>query len=177
LFTVLSIGVSTEPNWFAIRFCQEIEQNPESFSLNAQVEDLRTFLLWTLDRYPRVRASESLNNYWRVLNMHIFYQTDRSLNDSIRSVDHLLSMTLHDDVFVAESTRDVSYIFRAKPSSAKKSLTLKIKADALNQSIFREPERVVNDYRTSKKKPLRSSTWLRYLKPLGLKSDLCWDRA
>ena len=67
-------------------------------------------------------------------------------------------MTLHDDVFVAESTRDVSYIFRAKSSSVKKSLTLKIKVDALNQSIFREPERVADEYRTSKTKPLRSST-------------------
>ncbi len=81
-------------------------------------------------------------------------------------------MTLHDDVFVIESTRDVSYIFRVKSSSVKKSLTLKIKVDALNQSIFREPERVANEYRTSKTKSLRSSTWLRYLKRLDLKSSL-----
>lgn len=38
----------------------------------------------TLDRYPRVRASDSLNNYWRVLNMHILDQSGRELNDSIR---------------------------------------------------------------------------------------------
>ncbi len=81
-------------------------------------------------------------------------------------------MALYDDIFVAESTRDVSYIFRAKPSSAKKSLTLKIKAGALDQPVFREPERAVDEYRTSKTKPLRSSTWLRYLKRLGLKSGL-----
>ena len=37
-----------------------------------------------LDRYLRVRVSESLNNYWRVLNIHIFYQIDYSLNDSIK---------------------------------------------------------------------------------------------
>ncbi|KAI4285571.1 MAG: hypothetical protein L6R38_000538 [Xanthoria sp. 2 TBL-2021] len=50
----------------------------------ALAEDFKTFLQWTLDRYPRVRASESLNNYWRVLNMHILDQSGCELDDSIR---------------------------------------------------------------------------------------------
>lgn len=66
------------------RFCFEIDECPESFLQTALAEDFKTFLQWTLDRYPRVRASDSLNNYWRVLNMHIFDQSGRELNDSIK---------------------------------------------------------------------------------------------
>lgn len=32
----------------------------------------------------KVRASESLNNYWRVLNMHIFDEIGRTLGDDIQ---------------------------------------------------------------------------------------------
>ncbi len=110
--------------------------------------------------------------YNNLLSTRKTFVVEREKNPLLCLVDHLLSMTLHDDVFVAESTRDVSYIFRAKPSSAKKSLTLKIKADALDQPVFREPERAADKYRTSKTKSLRSSTWLRYLKRLGFKSGL-----
>jgi len=110
--------------------------------------------------------------YNNLLSTRKTFVVEREENPLLCLVDHLLFMALHDDVFVAESTRDVSYIFRAKPSAAKKSLTLKIKADALNQPVFREPERAADEYRTSKTKPLRSSTWLRYLKRLGLKSGL-----
>ncbi len=81
-------------------------------------------------------------------------------------------MTLHDNIFVIESMRDVSYIFQVNSSSVKKSLTLKIKVNALNQSIFRESECVANEYCTSKTKSLRSNTWLRYLKRLDLKLSL-----
>lgn len=66
------------------RFCSEIDECPESFVQNALAEDFKTFLRWTLDHYPRVRASESLNQYWRVLNMHILEQSGRKLDDSIR---------------------------------------------------------------------------------------------
>jgi len=110
--------------------------------------------------------------YNNLLSTRKTFVVEREENPLLCLVDHLLFMALHDDVFVAESTRDVSYIFRVKPPSVKKSLTLKIKADALDQPVFREPERVADEYRTSKTKPLRSSTWLRYLKRLGLKSGL-----
>jgi len=74
----------TATNESTVRFCSEIDESPDSFLHNALAEDFKTFLQWTLDRYPTVRASESLNNYWRVLNMHILDQTGRELNDSIR---------------------------------------------------------------------------------------------
>ena len=66
------------------RFCSEIDESPESFLQTADAEDFKTFLQWTLDRYQRIRASESLNNYWRVLNMHILDQSGRELDYSIR---------------------------------------------------------------------------------------------
>lgn len=31
-----------------------------------------------------MRANDNLNNYWRILNMHIFDQNDRELKDSIK---------------------------------------------------------------------------------------------
>ena len=67
-----------------IRSCSEIDECPESFLQTALAEDFKTFLQWTLDRYPRVRASDSLNNYWRVLNMHILDQNGRELDESVR---------------------------------------------------------------------------------------------
>ncbi len=96
--------------------------------------------------------------YNNLLSTRKTFVVEREKNSLLCLVDHLLFMTLHDDVFVIESTRDVSYIFRVKSSAVKKSLTLKIKVDALNQSVFRESERVANEYRTSKTKSLRSST-------------------
>ena len=74
----------TATNASTVRFCSEIDESPESFLQSALAEDFKTFLQWTLDRYPRVRASDSLNNYWRVLNMHILDQSGRELDDSIR---------------------------------------------------------------------------------------------
>lgn len=74
----------TETDEATVIFCSEIDECPESFLQNALAEDFKTFLQWTLDRYPRVRASDSLNNYWRVLNMHILDQSGRELDDSIR---------------------------------------------------------------------------------------------
>ena len=67
-----------------MRFCSEIDECPETFLQSAAAEDFKTFLQWTLDKYPRVRASDSLNNYWRVLNMHILDHSGRELDDSIR---------------------------------------------------------------------------------------------
>jgi len=46
-------------------------------------------------------------------------------------------------------------------------MQLKIKKDKLDLSIFRQPERSVNGYRTSAVTPLKASTWSRYLRKLG----------
>ena len=110
--------------------------------------------------------------YNNLLSTRKTFVIEREKNSLLCLVDHLLFMILHDDVFVIESTRNVSYIFQVKSSAVKKSLTLKIKVNALNQSVFRESERVANEYRTSKTKSLHSSTWLHYLKRLDLKSSL-----
>ncbi|KAG1884939.1 hypothetical protein F4604DRAFT_1918608 [Suillus subluteus] len=64
-------------------FCIEMGEDRESFIANAQAEDLKTFLRWTLDRYPKVRASNSLSSYWRALKMYIVDSTGRSLDDAV----------------------------------------------------------------------------------------------
>lgn len=97
---------------------------------------------------------------------------EREDNPLLCLLDHLLHMALYDDVFAAESLRDVSNIFRAKIPSGKKCLQLKMKRNALDIPVFREPGRAGDGYRTSPTKPLRSSTWLRYLRRLGRNSGL-----
>ena len=66
-----------------VAFCADIKEDRETFVANAQAEDLKTFLRWTVDRYPKVRASNSLCSYWRALKMHIVDSTGRALDDSI----------------------------------------------------------------------------------------------
>ena len=81
-------------------------------------------------------------------------------------------MALFDDVFAAESLKNVSNIFRAKIPSGKKCLQLKMKRNVLDTPIFREPGRAADGFRTSPTNPLRSGTWLRYLRRLGRNSGL-----
>lgn len=81
-------------------------------------------------------------------------------------------MALYDEVFAAEPLKDVSNIFRAKVPAGKKCLQLKMKRTVLDTPVFREPGRAVDGHRTSPKKPLKWSTWLRYLRRLGRNSGL-----
>ena len=97
---------------------------------------------------------------------------EREDNPLLCLLDHLLSLALYDDVFAAESLRDVSNIFRAQVPRGKKCLQLKIKRSALDVPVFRAPGGAVDGFRTSPTEPLRSSTWLRYLTQLGRKSGL-----
>ncbi|KAL8855462.1 MAG: hypothetical protein Q9178_007895 [Gyalolechia marmorata] len=97
---------------------------------------------------------------------------EREENPILCLLDHLLSMALYDDVFAAESLRNVSNIFRAKVPSGKKCLQLKTKRRVPDTPVFREPERAEDGYRTSPTEPLRSGTWLRYLRRLGRNSGL-----
>lgn len=81
-------------------------------------------------------------------------------------------MALRDDVFKATAATEIRNIFRAVPRSGKKSLELKIKREALDKPVFREPGRAADEHRTSSTKALRASTWLRQLKRLGQKAGL-----
>ena len=97
---------------------------------------------------------------------------EREENPLLCLLDHLLSLALYDDVLAPEPVKNISNIFRATIPPGKKSLQLKVKRDALDTPVFREPGRHVDGYRTSPTKPLRAKTWLRYLKQLGLKCGL-----
>lgn len=68
------------------------------FLQRAAAEDFKTFLEWTLDKHPNIRARDSLSNYWRVLNMHILDQCGRELDDGIkRDVTNVRDPTARDD--------------------------------------------------------------------------------
>ena len=97
---------------------------------------------------------------------------EREDNPLLCLLDHLLSMALYDDVFAAEPLRNVNNIFRAEVPAGKKCLQLKMKRAVLDTPVFREPGRAVDGHRTSPTKPLRSGTWLRYLRRLGRNSGL-----
>jgi len=68
--------------------------------------------------------------------------------------------------------QDVGNIYRIQIPAGKKSITLKWKSSMLDIPIFRQPKSSVNGYGTSATEPLRSTTWIRYTKRLGLKSGL-----
>ena len=75
-------------------------------------------------------------------------------------------------MFAVESLKNVSNIFGAEIPSGKKCLQLKTKRKVLDTPVFREPGRAKDGYRTSPTQPLRSGTWLRYLRRLGRNSGL-----
>ncbi len=81
-------------------------------------------------------------------------------------------MALHDNIFVAQSLSNVTNIFEAEIPEDKLCLQLKIQRKALDQPVFREPDTSSCGYGTATTKPLRVSTWLRYLQRLGLKAEL-----
>jgi len=81
-------------------------------------------------------------------------------------------MALHDKIFVDQSLSNVTNIFEAEIPEDEVCLQLKIQRKALDQPVFREPGTSSCEYRTSTTKPLRASTWLRYLQRLGLKAGL-----
>jgi len=81
----------------------------------------------------------------------------REKNSLLCLIDYLLFIAFYNNVFVIKSTRDISYIFRVKLLFVKKSFTLKIKINTLNQLIFRKSKRNANKYCISKTKMLRSS--------------------
>ena len=46
--------------------------------------DFKIFWKWTLDRYKRVVAASSLNNYWRVLKIYLLDKADRDFDQPER---------------------------------------------------------------------------------------------
>lgn len=87
-------------------------------------------------------------------------------------LDHLLSLAAHDDAFEAKSAQHVENIFRARMPLGRKSLILKWKRDVLDLPVFREKLRGVGESGTWPTDPLRVSTWIGYLKRLGVKAGL-----
>ena len=49
--------------------------------LSNGTEHFKTFLQWTLDRYPNVRAKGGLDNYWRALKLYTYDRCGRELSD------------------------------------------------------------------------------------------------
>jgi hypothetical protein len=85
-------------------------------------------------------------------------------------------MAMHDDIFDTDifdaDNKDIERIYQADIPYYKRGMQLKIKRDKLDMPIFREPERSAKGYRTSDDTPLKSSTWSRNVKRLGVKAGL-----
>lgn len=61
-----------------------MDEDPENFLKNVDADDLKTFLKWILDCYPKVHTGNSLGNYWRVLKMLLRDKGNRRLDDDMR---------------------------------------------------------------------------------------------
>ena len=60
-----------------------MKQNPKALLMDEKTEDFKTFLRWTLNRYPRVGTGSSLGNYWRVLKMHFLELKGRYMDENV----------------------------------------------------------------------------------------------
>ena len=115
---------------------------------------------------PRLLAA-TLN----IIRKTFVFQGD---NDPMFSVlDHLLALATHDQAFEVEAfTRSPMNIFRCEIPEHKSSLALRWKTELLNTPIFRQPIKRAGAWSTSPVQPLKASTWLRYLKRLGINAGL-----
>ncbi|KAE8139909.1 hypothetical protein BDV38DRAFT_269677 [Aspergillus pseudotamarii] len=84
-------------------------------------------------------------------------------------LSQLLALALHDDIFAA-TIKDVSHIYTAPIPDHRKGIQLKIKRETLDIPVFREPEHTPEGYRTSDLRPLKSRTWSRIIKRIGVRS-------
>lgn len=88
-------------------------------------------------------------------------------------LDHLLALAVHDKAFEVNAiNRDPSNIFRIKIPEYRNSLRLSWKSSIANIPLFRQPENCAGVWITSATQPLKSSTWRRYLKGLGISAGL-----
>ena len=75
-----------------LRFCIEEMKTEDLKSImrTAVAEEFKTWLLWTLNAYPGVKAASSLNNYWQVPKMVMLDVVDRQLERSLaKDVDNV----------------------------------------------------------------------------------------
>lgn len=84
-------------------------------------------------------------------------------------LSQLLALALHDNIFDA-TIKDVADIYTAPIPSHRKGIQLKVKREKLDVPIFREPEHTSDGYRTSVAQPLKSRTWARIIKRIGIKA-------
>lgn len=73
--------------------------------MDEKAEDFKTFLRWTLDRYPRVGTGSSLGNYWRVLKMHFLELKGRFMDENVARDVINVCMGLHSSLSVERDVR------------------------------------------------------------------------
>lgn len=84
-------------------------------------------------------------------------------------LSQLLALALHDGIFAA-TIKDVAHIYTVPIPPHRKGIHLKIKKEKLDIPIFREPEHTPEGYRTSDDQPLKSRTWSRNIKRIGVRN-------
>jgi hypothetical protein len=83
----------------------------------------------------------------------------------------LLAMAMHDGIFLMKPN-DVEEFYMMEIPRHRSGMQLRIERDKLDILIFREAGRSAKGHRTSDNKPLKSRTWSRQIKRLGMKAGL-----
>ena len=81
----------------------------------------------------------------------------------------LMALAIGDGIFAA-TIKDVADIYTVPIPAHRRGIQMKIKKEKLDIPIFREPEHTEDGYRTSDSQPLKSRTWSRTLKRLGIRA-------
>ena len=157
------------PNYY---FCPNIwEKYRRSIGLFFQVaaaEDFKTFLKWILNHYSKIQASDNFNNYWRILNMHMFNHYNHELN--IKKMWHVIYYKTHNhlkknfvNIFIIHnlkifSSKNVNFVdFQNKWKINKSQFFFKI-LEYLKKEIWKKIMiTTINHYQTFKKNKLNWS--------------------
>ena len=61
--------------------CEELGYDPKKFLKTAAAADFKVFWRWVMNTYNRIMAGNSLQNYCRVLRMHMVNAHSRTFNE------------------------------------------------------------------------------------------------
>lgn len=84
-------------------------------------------------------------------------------------LSQLMALAFHDKIFVA-MIKDIANIYTVPIPPHRKGIQLKVRREKLDIPVFREPRNTSQGYRTSDSEPLKSTTWSRNIKRIGVQA-------
>jgi hypothetical protein len=68
------------------RFYSKINENPKTLLQNLKAEDVKAYFDWIKDNFKdSIKADSSFSGYWRVLKKLYVQETERCINESMRT--------------------------------------------------------------------------------------------